>query len=306
MRYLYIVLGILAIFIITMFTFREDLIYYNYAKFIVNKEEKVENNNYYYDDNFMYIDDYSELEIHNKDELYETVYYLVNSGVTYAKRYFSLDYKNFEEDYNDLFSNKLKLNAINNFVHPYNSFDSIEASLKGYVLEINISYNSSYNESKIKLINDEVDNLVNELLKPTMTIEEKIKTFHDYIINNSVYDEDYCVKENKEDCITTSPYQSDTAYGVLFEHTGICSGYTDLMAIFLNKLGIVNYRVTNEEHTWNAVKLDNTWYHLDATWDDPINDEDILSHTYFMITTLEDETLEEPHSFNKEIFIELN
>ena len=306
MKYLYVIVAIVAIFIITMFTFKEDYIYYNYAKYTVSKEEKSGRNTYYYNDNFSYIDDYSEIEIHNKDELYESIYYLVNSGVTYAKRYFDIDYIDFEKDYNELFSDELKLNTINNFVHPYNSFDSIEASLKGYVLEINIEYNDGYNENKRNLIDNEVKRLINSLLTNDMTKKDKIKTFHDYIINNSVYDKDFCISENELECITTSPYQADNAYGVLFEHKGICSGYTDLMAIFLTQLGITNYRVTNDEHTWNAVYLDNNWYHLDATWDDPISDKDILDHTYFLITTIEDSKLEEPHIFSKEIFTELS
>lgn len=78
------------------------------------------------------------------------------------------------------------------------------------------------------------------------------------------------------------------------------------MAIFLNRLGIVNYRVTNDTHTWNAVYLNNVWYHLDVTWDDPINSEDILSHDYFLITTEADTKLEQSHLFNKEIFSELS
>ena len=306
MKYLYIIIAIIAIFIVMFFTFKEDVIYYNYAKFSIKNEIKYEKNKYYYEDNFAYIDDYSGIEIHNKEELYESIYYLVNSGITSAKRYFDIDYIDFEKDYNELFFDELKLNTINNFVHPYNSFSSIEASLKGYVLNITSNYNEAYNENKRNLIDNEVTKLTNTLLKKQTDKKEKIKIIHDYIINNSSYDEDYCISDNESECITTSPYQADNAYGVLFEHKGICSGYTDLMAIFLNELGIINYRVTNKEHTWNAVYLNNNWYHIDATWDDPISDEDILSHAYFLITTEEDSKLDEPHEFSKEIFIELS
>ena len=159
MKYLYVILAIISIFVVTVFTFKEDHIYYNYAKYTIKNENKVLKNIYYYEDNFDYIDDYSNLEINNKQQLYEAVYYLVNSGTTHAKRYFNIDYTDFEKDYNELFSDKLKLNAINNFVHPYNSFDSIEASLKGYVLEINITYNTAYDENKKNLINNETNRI---------------------------------------------------------------------------------------------------------------------------------------------------
>lgn len=304
MKYVYIFLAIIIIFILSIFTFKEDEIYYYYAKYTTESNEELNNNNYFYIDNFMYLDDYTNTEIHSKEELYNTIYYLVNSGITHTKRYFDINYTNYEEDYSNLFENIDELNIINNFVHPYNSFSSIEASLKGYVLDITIKYNDYYSDTYKQKIDNEVNKVISELITNNMTEKEKVKVIHDYIVNNTTYDENFCVE--KTNCTTTSPYASDTAYGVLFEHYGICSGYTDLMAIFLNKLNIINYRITNDTHTWNAVKINNTWYHLDATWDDPINDTPVLSHTYFLITTSEDEKLKEPHIFNKEIFMELS
>lgn len=306
MKILYATLAIIAITIVSVFTFKDDILYYNYAKYSVKNDAKVLENVYFYEDNFYYVDDYNKLEINDKNELYETVYYLVNSGAKSARRYFNIDYTDYESDYNNFFSvnNKLNLNYINNFVHPYNTFDSIGAVLKGYTLEIAIEY--KYTEEQIKLIDNKVNEIINNLITNNMKDDEKVKIIHDYIINNTVYDEDFCIEEDPDDCVTTSPYQSDTAYGVLFEHYGICSGYTDLMAIFLTKLNIINYRVTNDSHTWNAVKIDNAWYHLDATWDDPISEENILSHDYFLITTNEDNNLKKSHVFDKEVFIELS
>lgn len=306
MKYVYTFFAIIAITIISIFTFKEDLVHYYYAKYTVKDEIIQGENNYFYTDNFAYLDNYTSLEIHNKKELYETIYYVVNSGITNTQRYFNVEYTDFETDYNELFNDQTKLNVINNFVHPYNSFSSIEVSLKGYLLEIKINYNELYSEEKKEKINNEVDNIINKYLKNSMSDREKIEVIHDYIVNNTKYDKDFCTEEDQSKCETTSIYEADTAYGVLFEHYGICSGYTDLMAIFLNRLGITNFRVTNDTHTWNAVYLNNVWYHLDVTWDDPINDEDILSHDYFLITTEKDENLDQSHTFSKEIFSELS
>ena len=60
------------------------------------------------------------------------------------------------------------------------------------------------------------------------------------------------------------------------------------MAIFLNSLGVKNYKIATENHIWNAVYIDNNWYHLDLTWDDPVTKDsavDTLSHKFFMINT---------------------
>lgn len=305
MKYVYLIVAIIGIAIISLFTFKEDLIYYNYAKYTV-KDENV-SNNYYYSDNFMYLDNYEDIEIHNKNELYNTIYYIVNSGISYAERYFSIDYTDYEEDYSNLFSDNDKLNIINNFVHPYNTFSSIEASLKGYVITIRVKYNDTYNEEVRNKIDTKIEEIISNNITTDMSDRDKVKVLHDYIINNTKYDQNFCIEEDKSKCTTTSNYKADTAYGVLFEGYGICSGYTDLMSIMLYKLGIVNYRVSNESHTWNSVKLDNKWYILDVTWDDPISeDKDILTDTYFLITSEEDLKLEESHTYNKEIFLELS
>lgn len=305
MKYVYLIVAIIGIAIISLFTFKEDLIYYNYAKYTV-KDENV-SNNYYYSDNFMYLDNYEDIEIHNKNELYNTIYYIVNSGISYAERYFSIDYTDYEEDYSNLFSDNDKLNIINNFVHPYNTFSSIEASLKGYVITIRVKYNDTYNEEVRNKIDTKIEEIISNNITTDMSDRDKVKVLHDYIINNTKYDQNFCIEEDKSKCTTTSNYKADTAYGVLFEGYGICSGYTDLMSIMLYKLGIVNYRVSNESHTWNSVKLDNKWYILDVTWDDPISDDkDILTDTYFLITPEEDLKLEESHTYNKEIFLELS
>ena len=47
----------------------------------------------------------------------------------------------------------------------------------------------------------------------------------------------------KTDNIHDETYKSNTAYGVLIEGYGTCNGYSDAMAIFLNKMNIINYKI---------------------------------------------------------------
>ena len=52
-------------------------------------------------------------------------------------------------------------------------------------------------------------------------------------------------------------------------------------------------------HTWNLVKLDGQWYHVDTTFDDPVVNEgtiDVLSYRYFNIT---DNQILLDHSFDR-------
>ena len=77
------------------------------------------------------------------------------------------------------------------------------------------------------------------------------------------------------------------------------------MMLFLEKLNIPNYKISTENHIWNYVKIDNTWLHLDLTWDDPItkDNRDILDYSYFLI---DDDRLfeleKEEHNYDKKIY----
>ena len=73
-------------------------------------------------------------------------------------------------------------------------------------------------------------------------------------------------------------------------------------------MDLKSYRVSSYMHVWNAVYLDNTWKHLDLTWDDPVasDNRDYLEHDYFLIDTnslIKKEKTQ--HMFNQEIYSEL-
>ena len=77
------------------------------------------------------------------------------------------------------------------------------------------------------------------------------------------------------------------------------------MAIFLDKLDIKNYKISNEAHIWNLVYVNGVWVHLDATWDDPISEYNANRDTYFLISTEELEKLkDDTHKFDKNIYKE--
>ena len=68
-----------------------------------------------------------------------------------------------------------------------------------------------------------------------------------------------------------------TAYG-LVTHEGVCEAYARSLQLVLNQLGIPCVPIhgaqtsgTPEDHMWNAVRIGDKWYAVDATWDDPID-----------------------------------
>ena len=301
---LILVIGILSIIIVTLFAFNKDTITHKYFEYTVEKKYgSTSTNEYYLEDNFEYVNNYINTNINNKEELIDFIYFTLNSGASYLERYININYTEYNNDINTLTLNngegfKEIISILNNFVHPYNTSNNIKLTYGGnYTLGITV--NKAYSEEEITEINNIVDKVVSEKITNSTPTREKIKIIHDYIIDNTQYDK--LKYENKED----TTYKSNTAYGVLTQGYGTCNGYADAMAIFLNKMNIINYKVSNNEHIWNLVYIDGNWYHLDLTWDDPISDTNINRDTYFLITA---ETLEKlndgTHNFNKEIYKE--
>ena len=126
--------------------------------------------------------------------------------------------------------------------------------------------------------------VVNAKIKPDMTDFEKEKIIHDYIIENTTY-----ALENMEDRKSTEAIFG--VQGVLCNKSAVCQGYAETMKLFMDMLDIECYVVsgkgyTNNQavgHAWNLVKLDNEWYHVDVTWDDPDKDNQKV-YEYFNVS----------------------
>lgn len=144
------------------------------------------------------------------------------------------------------------------------------------------------NESKAK-----ASQIVKSVVKPGMTDKEKELALHDYLVNHTKYDFENYVKG-------TVPGESYTDYGALVLGTAVCSGYAKAMYSMLNLAGIKSIIVQGygDEvlHTWNLVYINGKYRHVDATWDDPISEGNILTHDYFNVT---DSQLAKDHSWNR-------
>ena len=63
-------------------------------------------------------------------------------------------------------------------------------------------------------------------------------------------------------------------YALLMEKKGVCEAYALAFGAVLNVLGIPNEYVLSKtmNHAWNMVQVDGEWYHIDVTWNDPVDD----------------------------------
>lgn len=269
--------------------------------FFLNKNVTFTNKNeYYLTYNYNYIKNVDEFNIRNKQDLLDLYYTVINSGVDEFEFYCPKEYENCIEDITEITNDQDYLSDINGFVHPYNSFDTIETTYDT-MRRVYIHITKTYSEKDIIAINEKVDEIIKDVVKDEKDIKKKLELIHDYIVENTKYDRDRADRN-----ITT--FQSNTAYGVFFQGYGICSGYADAMGIFLNRYNIPNYKIASENHVWNAVKIDGKWYHLDLTWDDPLteNETDVVLHDYFLITTDKLRTLDKTqHTYNDSVYTEM-
>lgn len=138
------------------------------------------------------------------------------------------------------------------------------------------------------------DEIISSVIKPGMTDFEKELAIHDYIVNNCRYDIENLKKG-------ATPPESYTAYGVLVKGKAVCEGYAKAMKLLLDRVGIPCLIVAGtskgSSHAWNIVCLDGEYYHVDATWDDPVmaDGSQVLSHVYFNLT---DDEFRKDHSWD--------
>lgn len=296
---------ILVIILVLTILFKNEIVRFFMIKFVDKNIEYSEKNDYYKDYDYSFVQNTTTLFPKNKQEVLNIIYTTLNRGLEEITFY--CDYNECINDINKVAEDKEQLSSINNLVHPYNSYQNIYFSITSYG-RINITVKKLYSNSEILLINNKIKEISDNLFDENTSNYDKIKLFHDYIINNTEYDSTVSIE---------SQFYSDTnankATGLLFEKKAVCSGYSDTMAIFINKLNINNYKINSEQHIWNLVYIDNEWKNIDATWDDPVTSDgrSILIHDFFMIDTntlfeKEQEFQKDYHKYNTEIYKEAN
>lgn len=164
------------------------------------------------------------------------------------------------------------------YFEPKYLFDSVEADEEARTLIA----------EQIKYYTDYAKEKSNDAL-------EQLLLAHDKLIHDVYYDFEY------EDL-------SFHAYGMLANGKGVCQGYSEIIYMMAKEFGIEAWFCSSKAngeidingvpqmvgHIWNYIKLDDEWYHLDATWNDPDSSEknagiyDLAYHGYFLVT---DETM---------------
>jgi len=133
-----------------------------------------------------------------------------------------------------------------------------------------------HNQQQEVQLESAVCDQVRQLVTSSMDMPSREKAIHDWVVKHVTYDETY-VKHSD--------------YNAFFDQSAVCQGYALLTDRMLAMAGvedkIVNGTANGGNHAWNMVKLCDTWFHLDTTFDDPIGEglgPDYIRWDYFNIT----------------------
>lgn len=187
-------------------------------------------------------------------------------------------------------SNQNMINA-DSWLTQLNGIEEIHCQYRriheGYNVVVDLSYWDNYsiiyayNTGNTNLLTDKQLELYNKYCEILAQYTSKSASdwdnelaIHDYLVSNIKY-------ELGDDAIYN-------AYDALINGTAVCNGYAECFKTFMDMLGIeciaISGSAGEELHIWDLVKLDGEWYHVDVTWDDPINGSGSIEHTYFNIT----------------------
>ncbi len=132
--------------------------------------------------------------------------------------------------------------------------------------------------------------VLDEIITKDMTPYEKEKAVYDWMTTELSYDTGVLqvIPQTSDDC--------DNPYGVLKYHNAVCVGYATTFRLFMQMLDIECMVVHNTSlyHSWDLVKLDDDWYHVDV-----YSDQGSGNYANF---NMNDDMAAQGHDWDREFF----
>uniref|UniRef100_UPI00258BDF6D transglutaminase domain-containing protein n=1 Tax=uncultured Clostridium sp. TaxID=59620 RepID=UPI00258BDF6D len=206
----------------------------------------------------------STANMYNLDQVQQFIY----EEMLNRQEHITFNYKGDKSEFINNISERIK-NAYKEDSYTERAWLNIEPKANitrsGIETDIKVVYLTSKEQEDY--INNEVDKIIQEIIKPDMTDEQKIQAVNQYLINRYEYDYDY---------ISNNPYEA------LMTNKTVCQGYSMTTYKILNKLNIeckiVVGSIGESSHSWNAIKLNGLWYYLDVT-----NNDALRYNKYFLV-----------------------
>ena len=139
-----------------------------------------------------------------------------------------------------------------------------------YTINISPSYITTPKQEAL------VDEAVKDIVSGLSGSEyDRVREVCEYLKDTVRYDKTAAKSESNK--------LKSSAYAAIVQHTAACRGYSAAAYRLLRECGIAVRVVTGtvtlpdgstENHSWNIVCIDGSWYNMDITWDDQLGCED--------------------------------
>lgn len=154
------------------------------------------------------------------------------------------------------------------------------------------------------LMDQLANDILNEIIQPSMTEMEKVKVIHDYLANHIIYDPNPIAENSYMEL-------SHTAYGGLINGVAVCDGYAESFKYLLDKVGIKNVLIFGEvdedgnfkgvvNHAWNLIAIDGVYQHYDLTW----NDDDVNQRVVYEYYNKKSDFFDDTHKWQQDQYIQ--
>lgn len=147
--------------------------------------------------------------------------------------------------------------------------------IKTYKITIGPGNNSNYfkktfeTKEDVEKAKSYLENIKKQMVNQVASDDTytKIAKVHNWLVHYINYESD----ENSSD--------EHTIYGTLKTGKAVCEGYARSFKYLIDDLGIPcvlvsgtarNSEGKEESHAWNYVQINENWYAIDVTWDDPV------------------------------------
>lgn len=125
--------------------------------------------------------------------------------------------------------------------------------------------------------------VLNEIVNNSMTDLEKVRAIYDWLLQNVSYD--HTAANNPTISNNWVNYNAWYAEGVFNNKLAVCDGYAKAFIILAKLENIPIIRVTGNQHAWNKVYINGTWYGIDATHGDlTVGSNEIHTYSSFLFT----------------------
>lgn len=163
---------------------------------------------------------------------------------------------------------------------PFDFQNIFSSSIKGSTTEVSTTtfkvkvgqYNYEYknSDSDLVAVDQIIDSVISQIQSSSSNKYEVLQAIYDYVITTYHYE-----KLASSDTDFPNVVNERNILKGLQGNGVVCDAYAMLMCRMLDKAEFENQFVlgnaNGDYHIWNIVKLEGTWYHIDATWGDSTN-----------------------------------